>query len=84
VAVEQFGLQVRQIETNLSKNPFRFARIALQEQGLFRFEPITQLTKSGRSRITSWKVENLHGYYFKEYWENPDTSNQNLTPESQK
>ena len=84
VAVEQFGRQVRQIETNLSKNPFRFARIALQEQGLFRFEPITQLTKSGRSRITSWKVENLHGYYFKEYWENPDTSNQNLTPESQK
>lgn len=69
LAVEQFGKQLRKLETNLSKRFFRSAKAVIEKQGLFHFEPITELSPAGRLRITGWKVENLHGYYYKSYWE---------------
>lgn len=69
VAVEQFGRQTRRLETKLSRKSFQRAKAVLEEQGLFRFEPMFELSPSGRSKVTGWKVENLHGYYVKSYWE---------------
>lgn len=60
-AVEQFGNQQRELQTHLSDKSFRSAKSALEQKGLFKFEPICKVTQSGRSAIISWKVENLHG-----------------------
>ncbi len=78
VAVEQFGGQQRILESSLCDRFFRRAKTALEERKLFRFEPITQLSPAGRLKITGWKVENLHGYYNKQYWEFSPSSEQNV------
>jgi 5-methylcytosine-specific restriction endonuclease McrA len=64
VSAEQFGKQMHKLETHLSDKSFRIAKAVLEKQGLFRFEQITELTSSGRAKVTGWKVENLHGYYY--------------------
>jgi hypothetical protein len=84
LAVEQFGYQQRELKTCLSKNPFHKAKILLEEQGLFRFYAVTELTCSGRTKIIGWKVENLHGYYNKKYWEVENYVAHKVTAESQK
>jgi len=81
MAVEQFGNQQRELKTSLSSKSFRLARIALQKQKLFDFEPITKLSQSGRTSISSWKVQNLHGYYIKKYWELEVLGGETLPPE---
>ena len=68
-AADQFGSQQRQIETNLGRNFLAKAKLALEAQGLFKFERIYTTSKAGRAKATGWKVENLHGYYNKKYWE---------------
>ena len=80
-AVEQFGCQQRELKSSLSSKSFRLAKAALQEQGLFHFEATTEVSPSGRSRIISWKVENLHGYYLKRFWEVLPASGEVLPPE---
>ena len=68
-AAEQFGSQQRALKTSLSKNAFFKAKSALEARGLFEFERIYSLSKAGRGIVVGWKVENLHGYYRKNYWE---------------
>ena len=68
-AADQFGSQQRQIETNLSRKFLTKAKLALETQGLFKFERIYTTSKAGRAKAIGWKVENLHGYYNKKYWE---------------
>lgn len=70
-AAEQFGSQQRKLETGLSKNSFPKAKAALEKQGLFKFERIYTTSRKGRAVATGWKIENLHGYYNKKYWESP-------------
>lgn len=69
VAVEQFGGQQREVKTSLSRNAFSKAKSALEGKGLFKFEQMYAPAKSGRGFVVGWKVENLHGYYKKNYWE---------------
>lgn len=80
VAVEQFGGQERELKTSLSRNAFSKAKRALQDKGLFDFEEIYERANSGRACLVGWKVENLHGYYKKKYWE---LDAQEMTVESQ-
>ncbi len=68
-AADQFGCQQRELKTNLSKNFLPKAKSALEAQGLFKFERTYTTSKAGRAMATGWKVENLHGYYNKKYWE---------------
>lgn len=77
-AAEQFGKQLRKLEANLSDKSFRIAKSTLEQQGLFKFEPVCKVTQSGRSAIIGWKVENLHGYYIKTYWEKLPDKRENL------
>ena len=66
------------METSLSDKSFRVAKSAIEQQGLFKFKPVCELTKSGRSTIVGWEVENLHGFYIKSYWEKPLVNQENL------
>lgn len=82
-AAEQFGKQLRKLEANLSDKSFRIARSTLEQQGLFKFEPVCKVTQSGRSAIIGWKVENLHGYYIKAYWEDLPDKREDLPTEKE-
>ena len=56
-AVEQFGKQLRKLETNLSDKSFRIAKTTLEKQGLFKFEPIVELSSSGRTKVIDGKLK---------------------------
>jgi hypothetical protein len=65
---EGYGQHFAEIKVNLSERPFRRAKAALEEQGLFEFEPIFELSQAGRAMVVGWQVRNLHGTKNTEYW----------------
>jgi len=77
IAAEQFGGSAHTLKTSLDikGKSFRKAKSLLEQQGLFKFEPIHELKPNGQSIVAGWKVINLHGYYKKSYWEE-DTVNE--------
>ncbi len=76
---ESFGGQWRPLKSTLRGSHLRTAQKVLENAGLFKYEPIHELTKTSRHTVTGYKCQNLHGYY-SSYWDDVDPNRGDVDP----